>query len=134
MPVALLMSQGKTIKERVYWHCLCGLLALAKWWPPVDGKTLRRPQINRFWKYFVNHWQSFPRSEHTVSGSLSVEPENYFLYSMKLLPPLEKAPGSTQLQRGAGYQLDVRLKSVPKLVIVLAPWILLCMGMSFWLK
>lgn len=73
-------SQGKAIKERVYWHCLCELLALAKQWPPADGKTSRCPQINRCWKCFVNHWQSSPRSEYAVSGFLSDEPEHFFFF------------------------------------------------------
>lgn len=129
------MSQGKAIKERVYWHCPCELLELAKWWLPADGKTLRCPQINRCWKYFVNLWQNFPRSKRAVSDSLSDEPEHYFFLLCKIASTVRESPWqSSESQRGAGYQLPVRLKSVPKLGIVFTPLILLCTGMSFWLR
>lgn len=69
IPGEVLMSQEKVVKERVYCHWLCEVVALAKWETPVDGKTLMCPQINRCWKSFVNHWQSFPRSKCAVSCS-----------------------------------------------------------------
>lgn len=85
------MSQQKAIKERVYWHCVCELLALAKWWPPVDGKTLRYIQISRCWKSFVNPWQSSLRPEHAVSDFLSDKPEHYIFVFYKISPTIRES-------------------------------------------
>ena len=92
IPAAVLISQGKAIKERVCWDCLCELLALAKWWPPVDGKALRCPQVSRCWKCFVNHWQSSPKSERPVSGSFSEERDYFFFVFYIIVSTINESP------------------------------------------
>lgn len=116
------MCEGKAIIERVYWHCLCEFLPLAKWWPPADRKILRFPHISRWWKCFVNHWQSPVRSEGAVSSSLSGEPGHFYCASYKISSQIRESPWlCSEEQWGARYHL-VNLRLFPDLELVLSLW------------